>query len=282
MNCVSLINGKFRNHISVNDRGLFYGDGFFETMLWEKLDEEKVNQKKIEYWKQHFERLKKGCDLMKINIPQEKVFLRDIEKILDKSIHLGLTSGLLKLIISRGVGGRGYKFEKNMKPTIIFLSYPRPTYKKEFYMTGVNVKICQTKLYYHDRLFGLKHLNRLDSVLARSEWDDNNLFEGVFIDNNENIVEGTMTNLFFVKKNKLFTPEIKNTGINGIMRQVVMDNAKIFFEDIYEKKIHISKLNNFDQMFMTNSVIKVMPVKKLEKKSFSIKDNVKKLIENFQ
>ena len=82
----------------------------------------KVNQKKIEYWKQHFERLKKGCDLMKINIPQEKVFLRDIEKILDKSIHLGLTSGLLKLIISRGVGGRCYKFEKNMKPTIIFLS----------------------------------------------------------------------------------------------------------------------------------------------------------------
>ena len=282
MNCISLINGKFKDQISVHDRGLFYGDGFFETMLWKKIDKEEKSENIIEYRKQHFERLKKGCDLMKINIPQEKEFIADIQKILKKSIDYGLKSGLIKLIISRGVGGRGYKFEKNMKPTIIFLSYSRPTYRKEFYTTGVNLKICQTKLFYHDRLFGLKHLNRLDSVLARSEWDNNNFFEGVFIDNNENIIEGTMTNVFFVKKNTLYTPEIKNSGINGIMRQVVMDNAKVFFENIYEKKIHISKLNSFDQMFITNSVIKVMPVKKIENKKFSIKDNVKKLIENFQ
>tara|TARA_X000000368_G_C23008542_1_gene702413 strand:+ start:792 stop:1637 length:846 start_codon:yes stop_codon:yes gene_type:complete len=280
MNCISLINGKFKDQISVHDRGLFYGDGFFETMLWKKLGKEEENENIIEYWKQHFERLKKGCDLMKINIPQEKEFIGDIKKILKKSIHHGLKSGLIKLIISRGVGGRGYKFEKNMKPTIIFLSYPQPSYKKELYRTGVNLKICQTKLFYHDRLFGLKHLNRLDSVLARSEWN-NNFFEGVFIDNNENIVEGTMTNLFFVKKNTLYTPEIKGSGINGIMRQIILDNAKVFFEDINEKKIHLSNLNNFDQMFITNSVIKVMPVKKLEKKNFSIKENLKKLIENF-
>ena len=86
MNCISLINGKFKDQISVHDRGLFYGDGFFETMLWKKLGKEEENENIIEYWKQHFERLKKGCDLMKINIPQEKEFIGDIKKILKKSV----------------------------------------------------------------------------------------------------------------------------------------------------------------------------------------------------
>ena len=81
-------------------------------------------------------------------------------------------SGLLKMIITRGVGGRGYKFEKNMTPTIIFLSLQKPKIEKEYFKSGVTVKICKTHLSKNTNLFGFKHLNRLDSVLARSEWED--------------------------------------------------------------------------------------------------------------
>ena len=80
-----------------------------------------------------------------------------------------MQGGILKLIISRGIGGRGYKFEDNMTPTIAFLTFPKRK-QIDLYEEGVKTKFCKTRLYSHNRLFGLKHLNRLDSVLARSEW----------------------------------------------------------------------------------------------------------------
>ena len=79
-------------------------------------------------------------------------------------------------------------------------------------------------------------MNRLDSVLARSEWEDEKIFEGVFVDSKQNILEGTMTNIFFVQKKTLITPPIIDSGINGVMRQVVIDNAKFFFDKVIIQK----------------------------------------------
>ena len=185
------------------------------------------------------------------------------------------------MIITRGVGGRGYKFEKNMSPTIIFLSQQKPKIEKKYFKSGVTVKICKTHLSKNINLFGFKHLNRLDSVLARSEWEDEKIFEGVFVDSKQNILEGTMTNIFFVKKKTLITPPIIDSGINGVMRQVVIDNAKLFFDKVIIKNINLSDVKKFDQMFLTNSVLKVMPVSRFEKKKFVKKKNVTDLINFF-
>ena len=196
--CISLINGKFKNTISVLDRGLAYGDGFFETMLWDSngKDKEEIG---VEFWNRHLKRIIKGCKLMKINIPGEQEIFNQRNKILFKSKANGVESGLLKLIITRGVGGRGYKFEKNMKANLIFLSFEKPQLELKNYESGVRVRLCKTKLSINKNLSGLKHLNRLDSVLARSEWEDDS-FEGIFVDSEKNIIEGTMTNIFFIKK----------------------------------------------------------------------------------
>ena len=124
-------------------------------------------------------------------------------------------------------------------------------------------------------------MNRLDSVLARSEWQDEKVFEGVFIDSNQNILEGTMTNIFFVCKKILITPPILDSGIDGVMRQVIIDNAKFFFDEIIIKKINLKDIEGFDQMFLTNSVQKIIQVSRFEKKKFFYKKNVKDLINFF-
>ena len=203
---------------------------------------------------------------MQINLPSDDEIIEQRNIILKASLK-EKKSGLLKMIITRGVGGRGYKFEKNMSPTIIFLSLQKPKIEKEYFKSGVTVKICKTHLSKNTNLFGFKHLNRLDSVLARSEWEDKKIFEGVFVDSKQNILEGTMTNIFFVQKKTLITPPIIDSGINGVMRQVVIDNAKFFFDKVIIQKINLSDIKKFDQMFLTNSVLKVIPVSRFEKKN---------------
>ena len=277
---LSLINGEFKDSISVYDRGLAYGDGFFETMLWDSLEEKNETNVGVEFWLRHLRRIKDGCQLMQINLPFDEEIIRQRNLILKASLK-EKKSGLLKMLVTRGVGGRGYKFERNMIPTIIFLSLPKPKVKKEYFKSGVVVKICKTQLSKNTNLFGYKHLNRLDSVLARSEWEDNNIFEGVFVDSKKNILEGTMTNIFFVHEKTLITPPIIDSGINGVMRQVIIDNAKFFFDKVVIKKINLIDIEKFDQMFLTNSVLKVIPVIRFEKKKFIKKKNVIDLINFF-
>tara|TARA_E500000075_G_scaffold128847_1_gene135926 strand:+ start:3558 stop:4448 length:891 start_codon:yes stop_codon:yes gene_type:complete len=272
-----LINNKFTEKISIMDRGFSYGDGFFETMIWEHLGGNVKPTLKVQYWKRHIQRIKDGCRLMQIKFPDYKTLINQRNKILGKSFNSGMREGILKLIITRGPGGRGYKFEKNMRSTLAFLSFHKTNQPDIFFEKGIDLTYCKTKLYVNDRLSGLKHLNRLDSVLARSEWDDE-YFDGVFLDIDENLVEGTMTNIFFVKKDVLITPPIAGAGISGIMRSVVMEKAKLFFKEVLVRKINKKSIDNFDQMFVTNSVIKVLPVKSLNKKQFKICENVKNLI----
>jgi len=277
---LSLINGEFKDSVSVYDRGLAYGDGFFETMLWDSFKEKNKVNVGVEFWLRHLKRIKDGCRLIQINFPSDDEIVRQRNIILKASLK-EKKSGLLKMIITRGVGGRGYKFEKNMSPTIIFLSLQKPKIEKEYFKSGVIVKTCKTHLSKNTNLFGFKHLNRLDSVLASSEWEDKKIFEGVFVDSKQNILEGTMTNIFFVQKKTLITPSIIDSGINGVMRQVVIDNAKFFFDKVIIQNINLSDVKNFDQMFLTNSVVKVMPVSRFGKKKFVNKKNVTDLINFF-
>ena len=274
---LTLINGKFKDSISVLDRGLAYGDGFFETMQW--LGKNNKSLQGVEFWNRHVKRIIKSAKILKIKIPNKNIFAEYKNKILTAAKKKDIYEGILKIIITRGVGGRGYSYENNMKPTIIFIVFPNATPKQ---IESVNVKICKSTISNNVDISGLKHLNRLDSVQARSEWNNKNIFEGIFIDNNENILEGTMTNIFFVKNKSLVTPSIISSGINGIMREVVLVYGKKFFNEIIIREIRKHEIENFDEMFLTNSIIKVLPVKKCGKKKFTISNSTKKLVNFFQ
>ena len=276
----SLINGIFKKNISVLDRGLAYGDGIFETMNWCVSKSNNIKIYGVEYWKRHLERLKIGCDKIKLPMPSEDLLNSYKNKILKKSAESSLNRGILKIIITRGVGGRGYKYESSLKPTIIFLSFPAKTIDHKLYNSGVRVKLSKTDISENKRISGIKHLNRLDSVIARSEWDDN-FFEGLFVDKSGNLLEGTMTNIFFIKNKVLYIPKLKSCGIEGIMSQVIKEKKNLFFKDFMERNLKFSEINNFDAMFLTNSIIRVLPVKHLENVSFKITEELKSLVKYF-
>lgn len=277
---ISLINGKFSKTVSVLDRGLSYGDGLFETMAWSHTKYN--NFVGVEFWSRHLERLKTSCSRMKIKIPKKMVFDKYKIKILKKSLSMGLKEGILKIIITRGVGGRGYKFEKDIAPTVILLSFPKVRVENKFLDKGVNLKFCKSPIFINRQLAGIKHLNRIDSVMARSEWQSKKFFDGVLLDESENIIDGTMTNIFFSKNNILYTPHLNKCGINGIMRQVVIEKAVMFFDDIQEIIINRKDFMLYSEMFITNSIIKVLPVKRLDQKNFKISKSTRKLIGYFQ
>ena len=281
MTKISLINGVFSNKVSVFERGLAYGDGLFETMTWQNFNsDEYPNQ--VEFWTRHLQRIFIGCRTLSIKPPNSKILNNYKNKILKKANILGLNKGILKIIISRGIGGRGYKYDKDIKPTIIFLAFPFSKYPEKFYKKGVSVRFCDSRLSSNENLVGLKHLNRLDSVLARAEWSNQKIFEGLFCDDKENIIEGTMTNIFLVRKNTLYTPEIKESGINGIMRQVIIENYKNFFDQIKITKIRRGNIREFQQIFLTNSVLKIMPVAKIEENKFSVLGKIKEIIDYYE
>ncbi len=278
-NYVSLINGKFLKTVSVLDRGLSYGDGLFETMSWRHLRE--LDSFGVEFWNRHLKRLSASSLKMKIKMPSKEILNNYKNKIIKKSINSGFNEGVLKVIITRGVGGRGYKYEQDIEPTIIFLSFPKVRIDESFFKKGVNLRFCKSPIFVNHQLSGIKHLNRIDSVLARSEWRNKKFFDGVLLDDSKNMIDGTMTNIFFSKNNILYTPDLKKSGINGIMRQVVIEKAKIFFDSVREIHINKKNLKLYDEMFITNSIIKILPVKKLENKEFSISQSTRNLINHF-
>ena len=278
-NYFSLINGEFTNSISVLDRGLSYGDGIFETMSWSFLKDQGLLG--VEFWKRHLKRIEKSCLITKIKLPSTKLLNNFKAKILEKSFNSGITQGILKIIITRGIGGRGYKYESNMQPTIIFLSFPRVDLNYSLYSKGVRTRFCESPIFKNHQLAGLKHLNRLDSVMGRSEWNNKIFFEGILVDDKENIIEGTMTNIFFARGKMLFTPLINQSGIKGVMRQIIIEKSKKFFEKVEEVNIKKTEINSYNEMFITNSILKIMPVRQLEKKKFKISRDTIEFIKYF-
>ena len=274
---ISLINGKFTNKVSVLDRGLSYGDGLFETMSWCYLDNE--NRVGVEFWNRHIERIRYSCSIMKIKTPSLRMLNEYKKEILNKAVSNGWNNGVLKVIISRGVGGRGYKFEKQISPSIFFLCFH--SQQSNFRKNIIKVKYCKSPISENSQIAGLKHLNRLDSVMARSEWGDE-YYEGILCDSKNNLIEGTMTNIFFIKEKILFTPKITKGGIKGVMRQVVIEKGNMFFDKIKETNIKKDCTNYYDSMFLTNSVIKVLPVNFFLEKKFRLHESLKNLINFFE
>ena len=269
---ISLINGTFSDFISVYDRGLLFGDGFFETMKWITVN----GKKKVVFWSRHIDRLKKSCNKAKIKCPSKRMLDEYKNTIFKKCAQFNQFKGVLKIIITRGEGGRGYSFEKNMKPSVIFQSFPITLPDEKSLLEGVEVDICKTSINQNNFLSGLKHLNRIDSVLA-SDDIKKKIYDLIFLDSNNLIIEGIKTNIFFIKKKKLITPKISSSGINGIMRQIVIEKYSSLYEELFESNINVNQISEFDGAFLTNSIIGILPIKNIKKTGFVIDDKITKL-----
>jgi 4-amino-4-deoxychorismate lyase len=253
----TLINGKATNEISFQDRGLQYGDGVFETIAFE--------QNSLLCWDEHLNRLEQGCQQLKLSFPDKKLLEDETVSLTD-----AVDRGVIKIMLTRGQGGRGYALPDKQLTSRIISLYPWPEYSAENLTHGINVRVCDYRYAHNSVLAGIKHLNRLEQVLARSEWTDSSTAEGLVLDNEGNVIEGTMSNVFCIINNVLYTPDLSACGVKGIIRDKVIEVASSLNIDVEIKNISLETLNTADEIFVCNSIIGIWPVNTLDGKIFSI------------
>jgi len=259
-----LVNGNQQSSIDVGDRGLQYGDGLFETIAYKN--------GQLQLWDEHMQRMQQSAERLSLGPVDESLWLDDIKK-------LSLSGdAVIKLILTRGVSGRGYAYASADTANRISAAYAWPDYA-ESNSQGVTACLCETPISMNSALAGLKHLNRLDNVLARNEWTDAQISEGFMLDNNRHVIEGTMSNVFCVFDDELYTPSLECSGVAGVMRQHVINLAAE--NNISVNVIDISEQNflHMDSIFITNSLIGIWPVTKLfsadQQYDFSIAEQIK-------
>ena len=260
----TLINGNPIDEISIYDRGLQYGDGLFETIA--------VQDGEFLCWQDHIERLIKGCERLNIPRPDQTLLKSEASSLINSTKRC-----ITKIIITRGRGGRGYALPESCNSTRIISVYPWPDYPDENSITGINTRICSYRYSRNPALAGIKHLNRLEQILARSEWSDTSVSEGFVMDQDENIIEGTMSNLFYVTNNTLCTPDLTHSGVAGVIRKKIIKLASELDIETSIKNTSLELLNNANEIFICNSLIGIWPVKTIAEKGFTVGEKTKQL-----
>jgi 4-amino-4-deoxychorismate lyase len=199
--------------VPADDRGLAYGDGVFETMA--------VVGGHVRLGAFHLERLQHSC--ARLGIPlDETVVVREVR---ERAAALG--HGVIKLILTRGSGPRGYASPRDARPRRMLTAIPREPAFAALSDVPIAVRVCATPISINPVLAGIKHLNRLDQVLARSEWDDRAVADGLMLDDQGNVVCATAANVFAVLEDDvLVTPAVDRAGVAGVMRRAVLGLAE--------------------------------------------------------
>jgi len=252
---ITLVNGELIDSISVFDRGLAYGDGLFETIL--SIDA------RIPFWQYHVERLELSLQRLFFPSVDTVSVLKDICQYLKPD-----SEQIIKIIITRGEGQPGYSAKNLKQPNIIIFIKTRSSDSKNHLSSPATVKFCNTRMAYQPQLASMKHLNRLEQVLARKEVDELNTDEGLMLGMQGEVIEATQHNVFLVKKNELFTPELTQCGVAGIMRDRVIKVARSINIPVHIQQLGKDSFLAADELFLTNSINGLWPICELEDKTF--------------
>jgi len=248
---ITLVNGQLTDKISVYDRGLAYGDGVFETML--------SFYAEIPLWDYHLARLKRSLSRLKINL-LDSDSLKDIVK-----DHLDSSQQqIIKITVTRGTGPRGYSPSNSTEPTTIISVTDHNNKSDVFIEKGVKVSFCETCFSRQEKLAGLKHLNRLEQVLASTEFIDSGHDEGIMMDEMGNVISATMHNIFLVTDGALITPDLNYSGVLGVMREFVLSLAREEGIPVSIKDVSLSELLAANELFLTNSIHGIWPICELD------------------
>jgi 4-amino-4-deoxychorismate lyase len=243
-----LVNGLESSAVAADDRGLQYGDGLFETML--------VGEGRIRHLELHLARLEEGCRKLALPMPSAVLIRDECERAME-----GLRSGVVKFILTRGPGPRGYRPPAEPAITrIVMASAPRPRSETH---GPVTVRLCRTRLGLNPALAGLKHLNRLEQVMACAEWDDPRIAEGLMLSTDGRVVCATAANVFVVTEGRLVTPAIRDCGVAGVMREVVLRAARQAGIPAEVQDVYPDDLEQAQEAFLTNAVIGVRPIEEV-------------------
>ncbi len=245
-----LINGQNQVGLSVMDRALAYGDGVFRTL--------KIQQGKPQHWDLHYQKLAQDCAALKLACPAAELLLQDLTRLFAES-----DNAVAKIIISRGIGFRGYAVPEHIASTRIVIKSALPHYPDSHAIEGVKLHLCELTLGYQPLLAGIKHLNRLENVLARMEWTTSDIVDGVLLDAEHNVIEGTMSNIFVREGGNLLTPDLARCGVAGITRQRIINIAPKLGLAAKITAISLPQLLAAEDVFICNSVFGVWQVRQI-------------------
>ncbi|MBQ4858563.1 aminodeoxychorismate lyase [Pseudoalteromonas sp. MMG007] len=238
--------------LSTQDRGLNYGDGFFTTA--------KVVDGKIQYWAHHKARLTECAQ--RLGFPN--INFIELEEHIGNYIQ-SCKLNVLKIVVTRGEGGRGYNLPAKCNLTILLSVAAYPQNYLNLHQVGVNLAISPIKLAAQPLLAGLKTLNRLEQVLIKKAMQSQHCDDVIVLDYNNNVIEASAANIFAIKDQRIFTPQLDECGIKGVYLQSLCDKLTVEF-----KVVSIADLIEADAVFICNSLMAVIPVKTIESRIFDV------------
>ena len=250
-----LVDGIAGDRVSAADRGLAFGDGVFRTLA--------VRASRPLNWSWHYRRLAADCGSLGLALPDERVLLDEIARVAP-------ADAVAKVIVTRGESRRGYAMPKAARCMRIVAAFPPPVYPPEHAQLGVRTRRCARVLSEQPRTAGAKTLNRLENVLARSEWDDAAIAEGLLADARGHVIEGTMSNLFAVSRGRVATPDLTRCGVVGAQRERVRELLGAEGIACEVADLDWRALESADEVFLTNSLIGAWPVSALEDRQWSV------------
>jgi 4-amino-4-deoxychorismate lyase len=259
-----LVNGSPSDQVPISDRGLHYGDGLFETIA--------VTDTKLQAWSRHMHRLERGERVLGFPQTDKELLLAEASELSGETER-----GVVKIILTRGSGGRGYRPPEQSQPRRILSLHDWPDYPDHWYTQGISVRLCETRWSRNSRLAGLKHLNRLDQVLARQEWSTPEIAEGLMLDEAGAVISATQSNLFALTDGVLLTPDLSHSGIAGVMREMVIEAAGQLGIGVSVTPVNLPELKQAESIFLTNSIMGICPVNELDGQGFRVDTGVTKL-----
>lgn len=245
------INGVQQQAISIGDRSVQYGDGCFTT-AW-------VVRGQIRLVEQHIARLRVAAE--RLLMPACDWLLLGAEM---RQAVVSCTQGVLKVILSRGEGGRGYSTQAVLGPTRIMSLSDYPQHYHRWREQGIELAISPIALARNPLLAGIKHLNRLEQVMIRAHLDTTQAHEALVTDTGGAVVECCAANVFWRKGNQVYTPDLFYAGVEGIMRQKIislLENAPEFRLNIVTEPP--TALAQADEAIVCNALMPILPVRKI-------------------
>jgi len=259
-----LVNSSFEQAVSVYDRGFTYGDGVFRTM--------QMRNGQPVSWPFHYQKLVADCAVIGIVCPSAELLMNDIQKLFAEDVFAENLTQVAKIIITRGEGARGYAPPAVTVPTRVIVKSAMPHYAESNYQNGVKLHLCEMRLATQPKLAGIKHLNRLENVLARMEWHDDAMFDGLLMDQAGNVIECTMSNIFARFGDMLLTPDLTQCGVAGITRQHILGLGKVLGVNVSVAQMNLEHFLQADEVIICNSLYGVFQVNNVAGKTWPQQD----------
>jgi len=251
------VNGQPDATVSPLDRGLAYGDGLFATM--------RVNHSEIQFIGSHFLRLTQGAKRLGFDWQPS----RALQQLLSDCAQQHPQS-CLKILLSRGQGGRGYApAASGSAITEIVSVHPYPTHYRQWQQSGITLQISDVLLAKQPRLAGIKHCNRLEQILIKSAVLAPGNDDWLVLDSDNNMIESSMANLFFATRTEIITPRLAYAGVAGMMREQVIHQLLALGMPVSVMDVNLNKLTEIQHVFMTNSLLGIVDINAIGQYDFN-------------